>query len=211
MLRSANLMASPQFRAATPWQRRVRKVRAYGRAWLGLTPFTVDAQGARFVVGMTDHIDRYLAFYGMWEQTQLEKLAEVSRGRKIDIFLDVGANAGFYSVMFATKRLADRVIAFEPDPGNYARLTANLAANDLADRVEAVALAIGDEDSEVMLYEGSKANRGESTIVVPEQTPQEVTFQIRQARLDDLYEIADKNIIMKMDVEGYEFQALAGM
>ena len=37
--------------------------------------------------------------------------------------------------MFAIKKLAPQVIAFEPDPGNYARLLANLHVNNLAGRV----------------------------------------------------------------------------
>jgi FkbM family methyltransferase len=88
---------------------------------------------------------------------------------------------------------------------------ANLNANRLAGRIEPVALALGDQASEVKLYEGGKWNRGESTIVVPEQTPQEVTFQVKQARLDDLYAFKGQTIIIKMDVEGYEFHVIAGM
>jgi FkbM family methyltransferase len=204
-------VTSPHFHALSPLQHKLREYYANVRGLLRLTPYTVTAQGARFVVGTTDYIDRCIAFFGIWEQPQLEDLAELTAKRKIDYFLDVGANAGFYSIMFAMKNLSDRVIAFEPDPGNYARLMANINANSLAARIEAIPLALGNDSSEVVLYEGAKWNRGESTIVVPEQTPQEVTFRVRQARFDDQYSIADKSIIVKMDVEGYEFQALAGM
>jgi FkbM family methyltransferase len=88
---------------------------------------------------------------------------------------------------------------------------ANLKANNLTARIEAVALALGDTDGEVTLYEGARGNRGESTIVVPEQTPREVIFRVRQARFDDRYTFAGKTMIIKMDVEGYEFHTLAGM
>ena len=46
---------------------------------------------------------------------------------------------------------------------------------------------------------------------IRDRTPQEVKFRVRQARFDDQYAIAGKTLIVKMDVEGYEFQALAGM
>ena len=46
---------------------------------------------------------------------------------------------------------------------------------------------------------------------MPEQTPREVTFTVRQVRFDDEYAIAGKTIIIKIDVEGYEFHSLAGM
>ena len=178
---------------------------------MGLSPHVVRAQGARFSVNTVDYIDQCIAFDGMWEAPQLEMLAELCRRHKIDCFLDVGANAGFYSIMFAMKKLTDRIIAFEPDPGNYARLAANLALNDLSSRVEAVPIALGDQNSEVTLYEGAKWNRGESTIAEPDQTPKEITHRIRQTRFDDAFSLARQKIIIKMDVEGYEFNVLAGM
>ena len=177
----------------------------------GFIPHVMRAQGARFLVDPSDFIDRCIAHEGIWEGAQLDALAAVTSRRRIDLFMDVGANTGFYSVMFAVKRLADRVMAFEPDPGNFARLVANLDANNLADRVTAIPLALGDRASEVTLYEGAKWNRGESTIAVPEQTPQQVTFKVRQIRFDDEYALKQQSIIIKMDVEGYEFHTLAGM
>jgi FkbM family methyltransferase len=193
------------------FERSARRLYSGTLARLGFVPHVVRAQGARFVVDPSDFIDRCIAHLGMWEDVQLEELAELASRRRIDVFLDIGANSGFYSIMFAVKDMADRIIAFEPDPGNFARLIANIEANNLIGRIEAVQLALGDQASEVTLYEGAKYNRGESTIVVPEQTPQEVTFRVRQLRFDDQYVIADKTLIIKMDVEGYEFHTLAGM
>lgn len=178
---------------------------------LGLRSHVVRAQGARFRVDTTDYIDQCIAYDGMWEAPQLEELAELCRRRRINCFLDVGANTGFYSIMFALRKMADRIIAFEPDPGNFARLAANIALNDFGERIEAVPIALGDQNGEVTLYEGAKHNRGESTIAEPDQTPKEKTFRVREARFDDAYALAKQNIIIKMDVEGYEFHALAGM
>ena len=179
--------------------------------WLGVDSHVVRAQGARFRVNTVDYIDRCLALFGMWEQDQLDDLGVLATARKIDCFLDVGANAGVYSIMFALRNWAGRIIAFEPDPGNYARLMANLTLNNLQHRVEAVPLALGDQASDVKLYEGASWNRGESTIAVPEQTPQEKSHIVKQARFDDLYALKGQTIIIKMDVEGYEFHSLAGM
>ena len=204
-------MSPSHFRSAGRTEQALRKVYSGTLRRLGIVPHVMPAQGARFVVDPTDFIDSHIVTFGMWELAQLEELAALATARRIDCFLDIGANSGFYSIMFAIKNLAERIIAFEPDPGNYARLIANLNANDLAGRIETVPLAIGDASSEVTLYEGAKWNRGESTISVPEQTPQQVQFRVRQVRFDDLYEIAGKAIIVKMDVEGHEFHALTGM
>ena len=203
-------MSAPYFRSAGLFEQAVRKLYSGAMQRLGLTPHLTRAQGARFWVDTGDYIDSTISVFGMWERPQLEALAALAIARKVDYFLDIGANSGFYSVMFAVKNLAERIIAFEPDPDNYARLMMNVNANALAGRIETVQLALGDAASEVTLYQGARTNLGESTIVVPEQTPQEVVFRVRQARFDDLYAISGKTLIVKMDVEGYEFHALAG-
>lgn len=182
---------------------------------LGFTQFVVRAQGAHFLVGTTDLIDRSIAWYGIWDGPQLEDLARICRGRHVDCFLDVGANSGFYSVMLTTKGLVDAAIAFEPDPGNYAHLLANLYLNSLTGKVRTLPYAVGREAGTVTLSEAGEWNRGESWVVHPDKPPEEApavaTHQVKQIRFDDEFSLSGKTLVMKMDVEGSEFHALAGM
>jgi FkbM family methyltransferase len=182
---------------------------------MGYRQFVVEAQGALFLVGTEDLIDRSIAYFGMWEGPQLDDLARVCRTQGARYFLDIGANSGFYSVLLASKGLVGEVIAFEPDPGNYAHLMANLYLNGLAGRVKALPLAAGRERGLVMLQQAGAHNRGESWIAHADQPPEEAavvaTHEVRQVRFDDEFEIAGETIVMKMDVEGSEFHAIAGM
>jgi FkbM family methyltransferase len=182
---------------------------------LGFSRHVVRAQGALFVVDTTDLIDRSLAWFGIWEGEQLEDLARVCVSKKADYFLDIGANTGVYSVLFASKQLAPEVIAFEPDPGNYAHLLANLYVNGLVGKVRALPLAVGSRAEQVTLMEAGAFNRGESWIVHPDKPPEEApgvaTHVVKQIRFDDEFAIAGKTLVVKMDVEGSEFHALDGM
>jgi FkbM family methyltransferase len=197
------------------FERALRK--AYDRLMrgLGFIPYTTHAQGARFLVDTTDLIDRELAINAIWEAPQLEDFAALCVSHRVDYFLDIGANAGVYSVLLAKKNLGGEIVAFEPDPGNRARLTANIAANHLQKKVLVVPNAVGDKDGEVMLMEAGRHNRGESWIAHPDKPPEEAlgvaTHVVRQIRFDDVFAIAGKIILVKMDVEGSEFHALAGM
>ena len=182
---------------------------------LGRMPYVAHAQGARFLVDTTDFIDREIALKGIWEAEQLEDFAAICRSRHVDYFLDIGANAGVYSVLMATHRIGGDIIAFEPDPGNHARLMANLQANNLLHTVRVLQVAIGSAAGEMTLMEAGAHNRGESWIVHPDQPPEEAPgvarHLVKQIRFDDEFKIAGKTILVKMDVEGSEFHALAGM
>lgn len=181
----------------------------------GRVPYVVKAQGARFVVDTTDLIDRELAVNGIWEAEQLEDFAAICQTHDVDYFLDIGANAGVYSIMLAVAGIGADIIAFEPDPGNRARLKANIAANGLDYRIQVVPDAVGDNAGEVTLVEAGVHNRGESWIAHPDKPPEEApgvaTHVVRQIRFDDEFSISGKTILVKMDVEGSEFHALAGM
>jgi FkbM family methyltransferase len=182
---------------------------------LGRSQCLTRAQGALFIVDPTDWIDRHIAWFGIYEGPQIEDLARVCRSRPVDYFLDVGANSGFYSVMLATKNLVDQVHAFEPDPGNYAHLVANLYVNGLIGKVRAWPYAVGAEAGSVTLMEAGPVNRGESWIAHPdkpaEEAPMVAMHQVKQVRFDDEFALSGKTIVMKMDVEGSEFHALGGM
>jgi FkbM family methyltransferase len=189
----------------------------YDRAMrgLGFSSYIARAQDALFVVDTSDLIDRALALEGIWEAEQLEDFAAVCRRRQVDYFFDIGANAGIYSILLASKGLGGELIAFEPDPGNYARLLANLSVNRLIGTVRALPLALGAQPGEMSLMEAGAGNRGESWIVHPDKPPEEApgvaTHRVKQVRFDDEFSITGKTILMKMDVEGSEFHALAGM
>ncbi len=182
---------------------------------MGRVPYVARAQGARFVVDTTDLIDREIAINAIWEAEQLEDFAAICRTQHVDCFLDIGANAGVYSILLAMKNLGGDIISFEPDPGNRARLLANIAANGLQDRIRVVPDAVGDRPGEVVLMEAGSHNRGESWIAHPDKPPEEApgvaSHVVRQIRFDDVFAFSGRTILVKMDVEGSEFHALAGM
>ena len=193
----------------------LRRIYSESMRLLGYRIHIVRAQGARFVVDTTDLIDRSIAWYGIWEADQIEDMARVCQQYRADYFFDIGANSGVYSILLAIKGVVPAVIAFEPDPGNYARLAANLSANKLTETVRALPFAVGAQAGEVELMEAGVHNRGESWIAHPDKPPEEApgvaTHRVRQVRFDDEFSIAGKTLVIKMDVEGSEFHALAGM
>jgi FkbM family methyltransferase len=191
--------------------RLLRRLRAGALRALGIREFTTHAQGLKFIVGHQDLVDRRIAREGCWEADQLEFIAAQINEQRFDLFLDIGANVGFYSMLAASKGLAAEVIAFEPDPGNRARLERNLAANGLTDDIWVLPYALGDKAGEATLTEGNPFNRGESHLAQEKMPAGERTHQVLVKRFDDEFTVKKKRVYVKMDVEGYEFLTLKGM
>jgi FkbM family methyltransferase len=67
-----------------------------------------------------------------------------------DVFWDIGANVGIYSLYAAAHR-GIRVVAFEPAAANYYLLNRNIELNGIDDRVQAYCIALSDESGIQML------------------------------------------------------------
>lgn len=122
--------------------------------------------------------------------------------REGDLFIDVGANVGSYSVLAAFVSRSD-VIAIEPDPCAIEALGRNIALNGLSSRVQVVAAALGPHGGSTRLTIGLDTMnrvsnvRDAKTREVPMKTLDEVVGERRP-------------VVMKLDVEGFEGQVLSG-
>lgn len=121
-------------------------------------------------------------------------------------FLDVGSNAGLYSLHLAG-RLRERIAvhAIEPDPEMYRRMRFNAETNDLSIALTAAALSD---------FEGSGAlaintrQRGQNALADAQQTDGQIRVDVKT--LQSI--CADAGITeitaLKIDVEGHEHRVL---
>lgn len=130
-----------------------------------------------------------------------------------DIVWDVGAGFGLYTA-FATRRLSTgSVFAFEPEGGMRELLMENLARNG-GGPAHVLGYALGDRDSETVLYPSDSPNVGASALVQrPDYRVKRRGTAIPMRRGDSLVEqgIASAPTILKIDIEGAEILALQGM
>ncbi len=142
-------------------------------------------------------------------------LFEWIRGfRETDILIDVGANIGKFSILPAMLT-GYRVIGFEPIGINFRTLTANIRRNGLEDRLTALNIALSDEDGRARIeYPAETPGIANASIVERSAAPSAVPHEdISKRKLDSL--VADGTVPqpnhLKIDVDGYETEVLAGM
>ncbi len=158
-----------------------------------------------------DVIGRALCWRGLdeWEHETIQ--AFVPLARRARRLLDVGANTGTYSLIAAAVNPALEAIAFEPLPAAIGRLRDNIALNGWQDRIEVVDAAVSDSAGEVQFHKpfGELPTSASLAVGGFRGIPGEV-ITVRQVIVDDV--VGDRPVdLVKVDVEGFEHKALAGM
>jgi len=117
------------------------------------------------------------------------------------MFLDVGANIGYYTLYMLPK--VTGVIAVEPDPRNLSALAANLREHS---NVYTHATPVFREESDVWFEQGPRGDT--SAIRFGGPTPR--TIPLRAVTLDSVWYAHGKPFItaIKIDVEGSDFDVL---
>ena len=139
-----------------------------------------------------------------------------------DVFVDIGANSGYFSVLAALRVSArGRVFAFEPNPTVRRQLERHLGLNALADRVTISELALADEDrDDVRLFVSCwPENDGIASLTPAADTlargglRADTSIAVRVRTFDSWLQSVQLSRIdlMKIDVEGAESRVLAGM
>lgn len=118
-----------------------------------------------------------------------------------DLFVDVGANVGHFSMLAASKKA--KVIAVEPIPDTFQRLNKNIALNHFESLVETKNFGVGDVEGKLFF---TKNNDVMNSVALKSDHN---TIEVNITTLDDLLQNSNPNI-MKIDVEGYEYFVLQG-
>lgn len=135
------------------------------------------------------------------------ELAFVRRAlRPGDLFVDVGANIGVATLDALVNGPADVAgLALEPHPALFPRLLFHLAANGVADRVDALSVAAGAAEGEATLHASSSGNAGRSSLK-PFAGDRPTTFTVPVRSLATLLAARTERPlgVLKIDVEGFE-------
>lgn len=152
---------------------------------------------------------------GKYEQDYLDLILSFTRDDSI--FLDIGANLGFYSIIMGKRvRTAGKVYAFEPNEDICRLFRASAYLNGLSNfyGTDGVIIihnfGVSDQRDEVNFHV-PKYHMGGTSISNTENGTKENNFKITVLPLDEVFGVDFKCDIVKIDVEGHELQVLLGM
>lgn len=120
-----------------------------------------------------------------------------------NIMIDVGAHIGSLSLIAANKvGETGKVLAFEPSPKFFAILQKNISLNNLTERIKSYQVALGNSEGTVYLNEA--VNDDTTNHIAKSGTP------VPSNTLDAYTQNLDAIHLLKIDVEGYEYEVLSG-
>lgn len=129
-----------------------------------------------------------------------------------DIILDAGANVGYYSMLAAKRILPDgKVYSFEPVSSTFKALKKNIELNGFKN-VTPVNSGVSDSKGKLKIYVADITNTGTSSLAL-QGNFSGITEEADIITLDEFVveNKIDKIDLIKIDVEGCEYNALKGM
>jgi FkbM family methyltransferase len=181
----------------TPWSRLVRELS--DKAVKGSI---VNYRGLKFALVDSVTIPDFYGPYEPWAWKYIY-IEENS------VVIDVGAHIGLYTIPIAKIAKKGFVVAIEPCPDNFKCLMENVRLNSLRN-VFALNIAAWNDDCELNLFRGYSSERHS---VIRSRYVADQTVRVRAKKLDEVVKALNlhKITLIKIDVEGAEFQVLKGL
>lgn len=181
---------------------------------LKITPVAPSKYGPLIRVRRHDFTNR-VSIFGSYGDEIPEQIRTLSPDH---VFMDIGANAGIFSLIASDIVSDGFVFAFEPNPRTYRDLCFNIDAND-ASNVIPLNLALSDSDG-ILTIAHDPAHSGLSTLKQPsdgsvgrvERKTEHAVVVLRPERLVPLMDLTrTRRVGMKIDVEGHELNVIRGL
>lgn len=152
-----------------------------------------------------DLMHRQIAWLGFYELPLSKQIKELAM--EGGLLIDVGANIGYYSCLWAGLRKDNNVYAFEPSPRVFQMLHSNIRAAGLDSRVQVFASALGKEKGAVCFDPGPDNQSGWGGIT---RETGGGTIIVESERLDDVAPDGLMIDALKIDTEGADTEVLFG-
>lgn len=164
--------------------------------------------GIRIKLNLSDWVQTNLFFLGEYEKTELDFI--MKNIPPDALVIDVGANIGWYALNLSKFLTNGQVMAFEPFSKNHLALVSNIEANQFKN-IKVFQIGLGNKNEKLQIrYNLADDNLGMASINL---ATYDYSEDIEVKRLDDFTSQMDltKLKFIKMDIEGFEFEALLGM
>lgn len=153
-----------------------------------------------------------IALFGMYEEITSQLIHTIA-GEKGGLLVDVGANYGYYSLLWCAARSENCVLAVEASPANIGPLNHNVVLNHLEDRITVHEWAATRQEADEIFSLGSTEQTGWGGIAPSAATSpafaEDMKVSVHGHRLDVIFSGQDI-AVLKVDCEGADAWVIEG-
>lgn len=175
--------------------------------FIGKNQINIKIDKFIFEIDIRESIERKTYFLKEYEKKRMKQLYHFSKKINSEIFIDIGANIGFYSILLSGH--FKKIYSFEPNQRNFQVLRKNINTNDLKN-IKIFNYGLGENDEELI---GSSNTKGKlfqtSGFSISKTNYKGEKVSIKKG--DGILIFNNKNLTIKIDVEGFELFVLKGL
>jgi FkbM family methyltransferase len=162
------------------------------------------AEGVRLDLLPTDFMHAEIAFSGCYELELTRRVEALAK--RGGLLVDVGANVGYFSLIWAAQNPINKVLAFEAAPRPGVLLAKNVAQNGFAGRIVVHSIALSATAGSMHFDQGPDTLTGWGGLSL---TSEGNSIEVEVRRLDEI--MPDTTVdLLKIDVEGADTWVLLG-
>jgi FkbM family methyltransferase len=152
-----------------------------------------------------DVISDCIAFTGVYEYRLSQRL--VTLARRGGTLIDVGANLGYFALLWTSCNRQNTCVAFEASPRNVGFLRRNINRNSFDNRIDVFPMAAGSTRGKVRFDLGPAEQTGWGGFALEDSAR---SIEVDVVRVDEVVRSENQITVLKIDVEGADAWVLAG-
>jgi len=171
--------------------------------------FKVPFFGKFYSGNFSTFIDWSVYYYGAYSFDELDLMRDTIKGVTNPIVIDIGANIGHHSLFAAT--IAEQVHSFEPFPAVFEKIKEKIKINNISN-ITIHEIGLGESNEDLPYTPPDSCNTGTGSFTNrSKEISSRLSLPVRKG--DDYLKSLNLTKIdfIKMDIEGYEPQALRGL
>ena len=178
--------------------------------------FIVNFKNIRLFINIKDPIDKIIFYKNEYEEKQIKFLSGWIEKNKPEIFIDIGANFGVYSLRISKLFQMLKIIAFEPVLTTFNKLKMNIKINNLGKRIKTYNVGLSNTNGLKKMIARKRRGyiqSGGFSFNLPQRklNDEDVIQCHKSMKGDEIIKFKKKEIVIKIDVEGYENKVLLGI
>lgn len=178
--------------------------------------FIIQFKNIFLRINIQDPIDKIVFFKNAYDESQLKFLKKYINRYKTEIFIDIGSNIGIYSLIIGKNFRKIKILSFEPVQNTFDNLNYNIHLNRLTRNIRTFNFGLSNRSGTkkmIALKKNNYIQSGGYSFYIPKRIlhKNEVIEYYKSKIGDSIIKFKNKNIIIKIDVEGFEKEVLYGL